>query len=180
MNGISGTRYWLEVALFLTLGFVAIGIPMIPMGLAADSIPFPDLLFALVVGWIIRQPETGPLLIVVFLAVLADAMLMRPMGLWALILLGGTEALRFSLRAFRDIPFMLEWAYVAGLLILMTVLQSILQLISFSDVYGFADQTWHILRTIAIYPIVVAVLHYIFRIRVPKLADRPNRLGKVT
>lgn len=180
MTGISGTRYWLEVTLFAILGFVAIGIPMIPMGLAADSLPFPDLLFALMVGWIIRRPETAPLLVVAFLAVLADAMLMRPMGLWALILLVATEALRFSLRAFRDIPFLLEWAYVAGLLVLMTLAQSVLQLVSFSDVYGFSDQAWHVLRTIAIYPIVVAVLHYIFRIRVPKLADRPNRLGKVS
>ncbi len=180
MNRVSGTRYWLEVALFIVLGFVAIGIPMIPMGLAADSLPVPDLLFALIIAWIIRRPETAPLLAVVFLAVLADVMLMRPIGLWALAILMGTEALRFSLRAFRDIPFAQEWAYVAGLLLLMTLLQFVLQLISFSEVYGFSELAWHVLRTIAIYPVIVAVLHYIFRIRVPKLADRPTRLGKVT
>lgn len=176
----TGTRVWVEAALFLILGFVAIGIPLIPMGLAADSLPFPDLLLVLIIAWIIRRPETAPLLAVVFLAVLADAMLMRPIGLWSLIILIGTETLRFSIRAFRDIPFVLEWAYVAGLLILMTLLQSVFLLISFSDIYGFSDQAWHVLRTIAIYPIMVAVLHYIFRIRVPKLADRPNRLGKVS
>lgn len=176
----SGTRYWLEVVLFLILGFVAIGIPMIPMGLAADSLPVPDLLFGLIIAWIIRRPETAPLFSVVFVAVLADAMLMRPLGLWALLILIGSEALRFSLRAFRDIPFVLEWAYVAGLLVLMTLLQSVILFVSFSDGYGFSDQTWHVLRTIAIYPVIVAMLHYIFRIRVPKLADRPNRLGKVS
>ncbi len=174
---MSSSRRWYEVFLFTVLGLVSIGLPIMPMGLTADSIPFPDLMFCLFAAWIVRRPETAPMVLVAGLGILADAMMMRPIGLWALMLLVGTEGLRISERAFRDIPFALEWAYVSGLLIILTILQNVILLVSFADVYDFSTMMWHVLRTIAIYPLVVAVLHWIFRIRAPKPSERPNRLG---
>ncbi len=174
---MSNSRKLIDFVLFGVLGMLSIGMAIMPMGLTADSTPFPDLMFCLFAAWTIRRPETAPVLIVAALALLADAMMMRPLGLWALMLVLGVEAIRLAERAFRDIPFVLEWAYVSGLLIILILLQNVILLVSFANVYDFSTLAWHVLRTIMIYPIVAAVLHWIVRIRSPKPNERPNRLG---
>jgi len=73
----TNSRMWFEVVLFLIMGFVTIGIPIIPMGLAANSVAFPDVMFALIAAWVIRRPASAPIVAIVFLGVLADAMMMR-------------------------------------------------------------------------------------------------------
>lgn len=172
-------RRWAEIALFLVLGFVAIGIPLVPMGLAANSIPFPDILFCLIVAWVIRRPSSAPMLVVALLAVLADALMMRTMGLWAFGIFVGTEVLRLSERAFRDIPFVLEWLYISILLALMLLLQNLMLIASFDDAFSLNTVVWHWVRSVAAYPLVVAVLHWGFRIRAVKKDKRPNRLGYI-
>ncbi len=179
MPTISITRYWVEIFLFALCCFVAIITPMLPMGLAADSTAFPDILYCLIVAWVIRRPATAPMILVVFLALLADAMLMRPIGLWAVMLLIGTEVLRVGERTFRDIPFLLEWLYVSGLLVLLVLLQNLLLFASFSDVPAGSTSFWHVLRTIAVYPLIVAILHWVVRVRVPKRDVSPNRVGVI-
>jgi len=179
IKGQTNSRRWFEVVLFLLMGFVTIGLPLVPMGLAANSIAFPDIMFALFAAWIIRRPMSAPIIGIVGLAVLADAMMMRPLGLWALVLFIGMEVLRVSERAFRDIPFLLEWLYVSTILALMLVLQNLLLFASFDGIYGFTDVVWHWVRTVAVYPIVVAILHWGLHIRAFKKDNRPNRLGYV-
>lgn len=56
MNGSNPrARWWLEITLFVLVGFVSIGLPIVPMGLAANSIVFPDIMFAAFSAWIIRR-----------------------------------------------------------------------------------------------------------------------------
>lgn len=180
MNGVATrTRWWIEIVLFALMGFLSIGLPIVPMGLAADSVVFPDLMFAIFAAWVIRRPSSAPIIAIVFFGILADALMMRPLGLWALVLFVGMEILRLSERAFRDLPFVLEWIYVAALLALMLLLQNVLLFVSFDSVYSFADVSWHWARTIAVYPIVVGILHWGLHIRALKKDKRPNRLGYV-
>lgn len=121
----------------------------------------------------------APIIGIVFSVILADALMMRPLGLWALVLFVGMEVLRLSERAFRDIPFVLEWLYVGALFALMLLLQNVLLFVSFDDVYSLADVIWHWVRTFAVYPIVVGILHWGLHIRTLKKDKRPNRLGYV-
>ncbi len=172
-------RRWVELLLFMLLGFISIGIPIIPMGLAANSIGFPDVMFAVFTAWVIRRPTSAPIVGIVFFGVLADAFMMRPLGLWALVLFVGMEVLRLSERAFRDIPFVLEWVYVSVLFALMLLLQNTLLFVSFDSVYTLSDVIWHWARTVASYPLVVLILHWVLRIRAYKKDNLPNRLGYV-
>ena len=163
----------------MLMGFVTIGVPIIPMGLAANSIGFPDVMFAVFAAWVIRRPVSAPIVGIVFFGVLADALMMRPLGLWALVLFVGMELLRLSERAFKDIPFVLEWLYVSGLFALMLLLQNVLLFVSFDSVYILSDVIWHWVRTVLSYPLVVLILHLALRIRAYKKDNRPNRLGYV-
>jgi len=175
----NNSRRWFEVILFVIMGFLSIGIPIIPMGLAANSVAFPDVMFALFAAWVIRRPISAPIVGIAFFGVLADAMMMRPLGLWGLVLFVGMEVLRTSERAFRDVPFLLEWLYVSALFALMLLLQNLILFVSFDSVYGFTDVIWHWVRTVAIYPIIVAILHWGLHIRAHKKDNRPNRLGHI-
>lgn len=172
-------RWWVEIVLFTLMGFLSIGLPIIPMGLAANSVVFPDVMFAVFAAWVIRRPSSAPVVAIVFFGILADAMMMRPLGLWALVLFVGMEALRVSERAFRDIPFVLEWLYVSMFFALMLMLQNLMLFVTFDSVYGLVDVIWHWARTIAVYPIIVAILHWVLNIRAVKKSNRPNRLGYV-
>lgn len=172
-------KRWADKLLFVLAVCFAIGLSIMPMGLAANAVAFPDVVFAVMVAWVIRKPASAPVILVVLLGILADALMMRPIGLWALMLLAGTEGIRLSYRMFRDIPFVLEWVYVSVLLIALLILQNLILLVSFADVYQFTDVFWHAIRTIAVYPVVVAILHWALRIRATSKNKRPNRLGYV-
>lgn len=175
----TSSRRWFEVTLFVVLGFISIGVPLIPMGLSANSIAFPDIMFALFAAWIIRRPATAPLVAIVFSAVLADAFMMRPMGLWALMLFIGMEVLRFSERGFREIPFVLEWLYVSILFAALLMLQNILLFLSFDSVYGISYVVRHWGGTVAVYPLIAAFLHWGVKIKPVEKSGVSARFGNV-
>lgn len=176
---MSTSRYWYETILFVTLGFISIVISLIPMSLSPESVGFPDLLFCLFTAWIIRRPASTPMMAILFLSVLADAFMMRPIGLWALLLFAGMEGVRIFERPFREIPFVLEWVYVGLLFIALTLLKNVLLFLSFSYIPGFSETSWHVLRTAAIYPAVVFFLHWSLGVRHVTSARKPNKLGAI-
>ena len=74
---------FVEKAIFLGLGAVAVEAALIPLG-PGSALLAPDLLFGLVVAWVIRRPATAPLWAIVALGLFADLMMSRPLGLGAL------------------------------------------------------------------------------------------------
>jgi len=168
-----GKHVWLAGILFFAAGMLAIGIRLIPMGNSAEAMASPDLLYLMIVAWIVRRPRTAPVWAVVALAVLADALMMRPLGLWALCLLFGAEFTRAYVRAFREQPFLLEWMNVALMFAAMLILQNLLMLVTFLEAFDLGAVFGHWLITVASYPVVVALMHWVLRIRVPRV-DEPT------
>lgn len=76
----------------------------------------PDLLIAFAFAWSIRRPEYVPALLLALIFLLADLLLQRPPGLWALLALLACENLKSRSRALRDTTFGAEWIAVALLL----------------------------------------------------------------
>lgn len=157
--------------LFLTAALIVIGIRLVPMGHAVSAWASPDLLYLLFVYWLIRRPRSAPVLAVVFLALLADALMMRPMGLWAVCLLVGTEFVRAYVRAFREQPFLLEWLNISLLFAALLAAQNVLLLLTFSQPFALGTLFSHFLMTVAFYPIVYGVFGGIFRIHAPVAQD---------
>ena len=88
---------------------------MIPLG-PGGALVAPDLLYCLLVAWVVRRPARTPLWAIVALGLFADVMLSRPLGLGALALMLAVEAFRRRAVLFHGAPFLLEWlAAVAGL-----------------------------------------------------------------
>lgn len=172
-------RIWVFRVLYLLLGLLAVAYPLLPLQFTPDRMAAPDLLYVLTMAWIVRQPEGAPFLLVAALALLADAALMRPMGLWALLMLVSTETVRFSYRSIQERGLLAEFAMMATLLLMMVILQNAVLWISFSQGLEFASAVQFVMLTLACAPFMVLFLHYLVRVRKPDNRDRPDRLGKI-
>ena len=176
---IVSPQIWLYRSLYLLLGLLAIAYPLLPLQFSPERWPAPELLFALTLAWVVRQPKGAPFLLIAALALLADAVLMRPMGLWALLLLLASETVRFSYRSIQERGLIMEFSMVTALLLVMVFLQSIMLWISFSQSLEATYMVQFVMLTLLSYPVIVAILHYILRVQKPNLSNRPDRLGKI-
>ncbi len=172
-------RYWFEIGLFTLLGLAAIYGPLLPFSLSPGSVIVPDFLFLLACAWVVRQPDTAPFVLVAGLAFLADAMLNRPMGLWALIIILATEFLRGQRSALVDQVFLIEWLTFVIVLAVALLINIVALALALVPMPGSSAWLGLFLGGILGYPVICAVLHWGFRIRIHKPTERSNRLGRV-
>ncbi|PFG64394.1 rod shape-determining protein MreD [Thioclava sp. ES.031] len=151
--------------LFVVIGLVLIFVRLMPVNHSPGGLPGPDLTLALTLAWVLRRPEYAPALLIVLVFLLEDIMFWRPIGLWALIVLGATEFLRRREQSLRDLPFALEWALVAGLLIAMVAVKRIVLLVTMVDQPSLGLELFQMLVTLAAYPVVVLVSRVAFGLR---------------
>ena len=172
-------KIWGYRLVYMLLGLLAIAYPLLPLQFTPARLPAPDLLYVLTMAWIVRQPESAPFILVAALALLSDAVLMRPLGLWAMLFLISSETLRLSHHAIQERGLLAEFSVDAGLLVLMVVLQNIILWISFSQTLDLASSAQFVMLTLASTPVMILFLHYIIRVRKPDTSSRPDRLGKI-
>ena len=154
-----------EKALLPVLGVVAVYAALVPLGPGSGLVP-PDLLYCLVVAWVIRRPASAPLGVVLLLGLFGDLMLSRPPGLGALGLLLASEAFRANRRFFHGVPFLVEWlAATAGFAAMLAGIGLALAL-TLADPPGLAASLRHVLATALAYPLVA---------RRPRLLPAPAR-----
>jgi rod shape-determining protein MreD len=152
-------------ALYLGLALLVVFLRLLPLSQGGSDWPGPDITLAVTLAWLLRRPEYVPALLIVVVVVLEDLMFQRPLGLWALIVLGATEFLRAREVGLRDLSFLLEWLTV-GLLMLAMVLANrvVLGLLMVPQpTLGLA--LLHYLATLSAYPLVVIASHLTFGLR---------------
>lgn len=167
------------MALFALLGILAIYFHLAPLQLSADGRVLPDLLLVIVALWTIRAPQNAPLLVVATLFLLGDLMLERPVGLWALICLLIVEMLSDRRTALRNRPFVAEWLTFGLALGLGLIVQSLVLRLALVERPEGMLTLYYFAVTVAAYPVMAAILHYVLRVRSPKPAERSSRLGRV-
>lgn len=138
-----------------------------PLGLD-DRLAPPDLLYALLVAWVIRRPQGVPLALVVALGLFADLMLSRPLGLGALVLLFAVELFRQRGRLFWGAPFPLEWVAVVLAFAFMLGLEHLVLMVAFMPSPGLSTSLHHLAATAVSYPIVVLGITWCLGVRAPE------------
>ena len=167
------------IVFLLLLSMVAILVPLVPFGAHSDAQAFPDLLLPLLVAWTVRRPEASLLVLTAALLLLADFVLERPVGLWALISLLIIEGMRLQGIGFRDQNFVLEWASFAAALGAGLLVQALVLSMALVPQPGSARMMAFFGLTIVAYPLIVLVLNWVFQVRFPQAAERSQRLGRV-
>lgn len=166
MRGPGSRRHiWAYRALFLALCGLIIMFKLLPLGLNDQGLPGPDLLLALTLAWVLRQPAVVPIgsILVVFL--LADMLFQRPPGLWTLLVIVLSESLRQRRLTMTEFPFLLEWSAFAGAVFTLVLLDRIVLWMLMVDLPPLGLVLAHGIVTAAIYPLVVAVSKFLFGLR---------------
>lgn len=125
----------------------------------------PDLLIAFAFAWSLRRPEYVPSLLLAILFLLADLLLQRPPGLWAVLALLACENLKGRSRSLRDATFGAEWIAVAVLLTVILITNRIVLSVVLVAPPQLRLSFLELGMTILVYPAVVFVTRSLMGVR---------------
>lgn len=125
----------------------------------------PDLLIAFAFAWSLRRPEYVPSLLLALIFLLADLLLQRPPGLWALLALLACENLKGRSRSLRDATFGAEWIAVAVLLTGILIANRIVLSLMLVPPPQLRLSVLELGVTILVYPAVVFVTRSVMGVR---------------
>ncbi len=133
--------------------------------------PMPDILLCLTLAWVVRRPDMLPAPVIMGYFLLEDLLLMRPPGLWALIVLLASEFLRARTEQMRGYAFWLEYMVIFIVLAIMFFAnRAILAIVMVPQApLGLSLQLF--LGTVLAYPAMVALSHYVFGLRKPATGE---------
>lgn len=152
------------IAVMLVMGMSALFLEAAPLGLAADAQPSPDLVFLVIAFWSLRRPEIAALLAVYGLGLARDLLTDTPVGMGALTLVLASGYLKSMGPALARWRFVAEWVVVAMTLLTVLMVQWLAVLVLLAHPPYLYDLALQWLISIAIYPMLVLVLSWLFRI----------------
>lgn len=150
---------------FVLLAMVILFFQLLPLETTPRWFAGPDLLLAFACAWCLRRPDYVPMLVLCALFLLADLLLQRPPGLWALLALIGCENLKGQGRTLRDSNFLAEWLSVSVVIIAIMLANRILLAIALIDLPGWGLSLSEAGMTLLVYPLVVAISHWLMGVR---------------
>jgi rod shape-determining protein MreD len=152
--------------------FIYFGIAMalfflnfLPQQMLPTRLAPPDILLALTLAWTIRRPEFVPLALVAVLFLMADLLYHRPPGVFAAATIIGLEFLRSRAQDMRRAAFAIEWIVVGVTIIGVFALTRIITGLALVAQPPLGLSLVQMALTIAIYPVVVVISHYVFGVR---------------
>ncbi len=145
---------WLHRAGFAALAAAATFLALLPFGAGPGGVPGPELIVCMVAAWVLRRPDYVPVWLLLGVLLLDDALLMRPLGLWTLIVLAMSEHLRRRADPTRATSFGAEVALVAGCIAAAFAANHLALIVLLAPTPPFGGQVLHAAVTIASYPAV--------------------------
>lgn len=153
-------RIWLYRALFLVLAGGLMFVRLLPITVLPSGWPGPDVLTLLAFAWVLRRPDFLPPLLLALVFLAADLMFLRPPGLWAACVLVGAEFLRSRQQGSSEMPFLYEWAMVAGVLLAMTLAYQGVLALAMVETPRIGLVGIALGQTILVYPAVAAICRF--------------------
>jgi len=162
-------------SVFVVLAFVLIVVALVPLDMRPSTWAGPDLLLAMSLAWVARQPSAIPIAVVAVIFLLADLLFMRPPGLWAALVVVLTEAIRRRHSEFRSMSFLAEWGTIAGGIIAIGVAYRAILFVLAVPLAPLGLSAMEVAMTILAYPAVVMLTHYGLGIRKTVSAEAGGR-----
>lgn len=158
-------------ALYLGLALAVLAWKLMPFGAPAGWFAAPDILLAITLAWVLRDPGVVPVGLVVTVFLLADFILQRPPGLWTALVLLATEFLRARRITMAETNFALEWAWASGLILMITLADRVVLWAMAAQQTTLGLALLHALSTMIIYPAVVLISQFVFGLRNLSLSE---------
>lgn len=168
-------RIWAYRAIYVGLGLGVIFFRILPLDTGTPGLPGPDIILAVTLAWLLRQPAAVPIAAVVFLFLLGDFLLQRPAGLWTLLALVAIVALQNRRSTLAEVPFLVEMAVISGVILAMILAERVILWVLLTDQPNLGLVLMEGLATIVIYPIVVFVSKFLLGMTRLPLVDIESR-----
>ena len=170
---------WVMRAVYACLCITLIFLHLLPLDTLPRGWAGPEIMLALTFAWVLRRPDHVPPILIASVFLLADLLFQRPPGLWAALVLLGSETLRAREPGLRDLTFAAEWAAVATTLVAMTLGYRVVLALLLVDQAPLGLSLMQLVATLVAYPFVALLSHWAFGVR--KIAPRDiDALGSRT
>jgi rod shape-determining protein MreD len=161
---LSSNRWVLGLAYFGVMSVIALW-NILPIHLVPRGYPGPDLLICITFAWVLRRPQYVPTPLIALVFLVTDMLFMRPPGLWTALVVLGVEFLRAKESTSRELPFLVEWAMVSGVLLVMTLADRLVQSALLINQVGFGLVLLQFVTTILAYPLIVLLSYLLFGVK---------------
>lgn len=165
MSDQAATRLWVMRLTFGLIICIILFFHLLPLETAPRRWVGPDLILAFAFAWSLRRPEYVPSIALAGLFLLADFLLFRPPGLWALLALLACESLKSRALGVRDGSFANEWLSVCVMLTTVALVYRAVLIVTFTEPPAFALSVFELIATMLFYPLVVAITHSVLGVR---------------
>lgn len=159
------SHLWAKRLLYAALCASMVFLHLLPVDTMPRGWAGPDLILALTFAWVLRRPEFVPAGMIAAVFLLTDLLFQMPPGLWAALVLLGSEALRSRAPVLRDLTFPVEWLNVAMTLTAMTLGYQLLLALSFAERPSLGLSLMRLVMTLIAYPAVVLASQLVFGVR---------------
>ncbi|MBC7153162.1 MAG: rod shape-determining protein MreD [Rhodobacteraceae bacterium] len=150
---------WGYRGLFVLLAGGMLFFRLLPLSTQPGGVPGPDLMLCLAFAWVMRRPDYVPAPLIAAVFLVADMLMMRPPGLWALLVLLGSEFLRARGSLARALPFVLEWVLVGGVMGALMLANRLVLELAMVPQAGLGLTLLQMVLTVVAYPAVVIASH---------------------
>lgn len=170
-------RQMTGMTVYVVVALAILFVRLLPLSPGRVAMPGPDVLLCLTIAWVLRRPEQVPVLVIAAVFLIEGLLMLRPPGLWAAVVVVGSEAARLREQRWREQPFLLEWLRVGTLVLGMMMADRLVQAAFFvTDAAAprppLGQALLHVIATVAAYPLVVVAARWL-------LGLRPARPGEL-
>ena len=176
MTSEGPSRIWLMRAGFALLTLVILFGQLLPIETQTPTVwAGVDLLMVFAMAWSVRRPDFVPVILLAVLFLLADLLLQRPPGLWALLMLLACERLKSQAFTLRDAGLPTEYIKVSVLIVGVYVLNRVILGIALVDLPSLGLYLLQMIATLVAYPVAVIVTHVFMGVRKSAPSDIGGR-----
>lgn len=178
MGSMASSHVWAMRAAFVALSIATLLYHLLPLDTVPRRWAPPDLMLAFTLAWSLRRPDYTPPLAVAAVWLLSDLLLQRPPGVMAALVLLGCHYLQTRAAALSKASFAGEWLAVCLTIFGIAALnRAFLWLFAVhqAQVGLIAIQ---VLLTMAAYPLVALITHFVLRVRQPAPGDSDTIGGR--
>lgn len=147
---------------------------LLPFSTAPRSWAGPDLMVALTYAWAVRRPDYVPTALVTAMFLLSDVLLYRPLALWTLVVVVTVVLVKIR-REIHDRPVLpVEFVNFTLTYIMVNLCYRFILGIFFVETAPIFLTLTQIVSTVAAYPVIVGLTHFVFGIRFPTPRDQDD------
>lgn len=171
MTEHSAARLWGMRIMFLLLGFTILFFQLLPLDMTPSAWVGPDLLLCFALAWSMRRPEFVPIGVLAGVFLLADLLLQRPPGLWAVCALLACDRLQTRARMPGEISFFGEWLTAVAAATAIACAYRLGLSLTFSPLPPLGLSLLQLIMTVLFYPVAVALTQWAFGVKRPAPGD---------